>query len=245
MSLEVLTSDLLASRKHGFFTRRGGCSSGIFEGLNCGIGSSDQISCVSENRARVAEWMGVDEIASLHQIHSADVVVLDKASSERPKADAMVTQTKSVALGILTADCAPVLFAGDGIVGAAHAGWKGAIGGVLDATVAKMRTLAPGPITAVIGPTIAQSSYEVGQDFMGRFVTDDPSYTAFFEKGRDAEHFQFNLPAFILDRLSALGVKAGWTGHDTYSDPRRFYSFRRTTHRGEADYGRLISAIRL
>ena len=247
MTLEALRSDLLAPATHGFFSRKGGASSGIFEGLNCGIGSSDQSECVRLNRRRVAEAMGVAEAAlvSLRQVHSADVVVLEDVPDERPEADAMVTARAGLGLGILTADCAPVLFAAEGVVGAAHAGWKGALGGVLEATIAAMRTLGARDIRAAIGPTIAQRSYEVGVDFMERFTGDAPEYDRFFAGGRDPDHVQFDLPSFVLHRLRAADVEAEWIGHDTYSDPTRFYSYRRSTHHGEADYGRLISVIRL
>jgi YfiH family protein len=245
MTLEILHSNLLSPVRHGFFTRKGGASSGIFDGLNCGIGSSDQSDCVHLNRSRVAAEVDVEALVSLKQVHSADVVRVESAPEIRPEADAMVTDRPGLGLGILTADCAPVLFAADGVVGAAHAGWKGAVGGVLEATIKAMRDLGATRIKAAIGPTIAQGSYEVGRDFVDRFLEDTPQNARFFAEGRDADHAQFDLPRFILNRLELAEIEAEWIGYDTYSDPDRFYSYRRATHHGEADYGRLISVIRL
>ena len=249
--LEILTSDALAPLRHGFFTRKGGASSGIFHGLNCGPGSSDLSEVVEINRARVAAAVDVvpDHLLTLHQIHSADVITLTAPFVDRPKADAMVTATPGIALAVLTADCQPVLFADPkaGVVGAAHAGWRGAKDGVLEATVAAMETLGAtrAGIVAVIGPTISQSAYEVGPEFIEGFLADDPQNTQFFIKGA-ADRYLFDLPAFGLHLLRAAGVgHAEWTRHCTYADPDRFYSYRRTTHAKEADYGRLISVIRL
>ena len=249
--LEILTSDALAPLRHGFFTRKGGASSGIFHGLNCGPGSSDLSEVVEINRARVAAAMDVvpNHLLTLHQIHSADVITLTAPFVDRPKADAMVTATPGIALAVLTADCQPVLFADPkaGVVGAAHAGWRGAKDGVLEATVAAMETLGAtrAGIVAVIGPTISQSAYEVGPEFIEGFLADDPQNTQFFIKGA-ADRYLFDLPAFGLHLLRAAGVgHAEWTRHCTYADPDRFYSYRRTTHAKEADYGRLISVIRL
>ncbi|MBO9449070.1 peptidoglycan editing factor PgeF [Tropicibacter sp. R16_0] len=251
MTLEILTSDLLSPVRHGFFTRRGGASSGIFAGLNCGTGSSDQREAVVINRARVAEAMGVepDGLAGVHQVHSADVVTLDAASDERPKADGVVTATPGVVLSILTADCQPVLFSDPqaGVIGAAHAGWKGAMDGVLEATLDAMENLGANrsDILAVIGPTISQRAYEVGPEFLDRFLDADADNGRFFANG-DGDRMLFDLPGYGLHRLRAAGVQhAEWTRHCTYSDPDRFYSYRRTTHAKEADYGRLISTIRL
>lgn len=245
--LEIITSDSLPVR-HGFFTRKGGASSGIFAGLNCGTGSSDQAEIVAINRARVAEAMGVSDIVTVNQVHSADVVHVTGPLAERPRADAMVTATPGVALGILTADCQPVLFADAraGVIGAAHAGWRGTLEGVLEATVDAMERLGASRdrITAVIGPTISQSVYEVGPDFIYAFLDDDRDNVRFFANGA-GDRMLFDLPAFGLHRLRRAGVTAEWTRHCTYRDPDRFYSFRRTTHQGEADYGRLISTIRL
>ena len=251
MTLEILTADSLAPLRHGFFTRRGGASSGVFAGLNCGQGSSDQQEIVAINRARVADAMSVapDHLQTVHQVHSADVTVLDAPLAEAPRADALVTRTPGLALAVLTADCQPVLLAdrGAGVIGAAHAGWRGALDGILGATVDAMVALGAerGQITAVIGPTISQQAYEVDADFMDRFTAADPAHAQYFAPG-DAGRMQFDLPAFGLARLRAAGVgRAEWTGHCTYEDADRFYSYRRTTHRGEADYGRLIASIRL
>ena len=251
MTLEILTSDSLLPLRHGFFTRKGGASSGIFEGLNCGQGSSDQTEIVAINRNRVAEAMQVDptHMAAVHQVHSADVITLTGPRPDKPKADAMVTATPGIALSVLTADCQPVLFADPraGVVGAAHAGWRGALDGVLEATLEAMQALGAHreDITAIIGPTISQAAYEVGPEFMDEFIADDPQNSRFFAGGTD-DRMQFDLPAFGLHRLRRAGVgTAEWIRHCTYSDASRFYSYRRTTHAGQADYGRLISVIRL
>lgn len=251
MTLEILTSDSLAPLRHGFFTRRGGASSGVFAGLNCGPGSSDQSEIVTINRARVAQAMAVepDHLVTVHQVHSADVVTVDGPLAERPRADAMVTATPGVALGVLTADCQPVLFsdAEAGVIGAAHAGWRGALDGVLEATVKAMETLGAtrDRITAVIGPSISQAAYEVGPEFLEDFIAEDPAHSRFFANGENGR-YQFDLPGFGLHCLRRAGVgHAEWTRHCTYADQARFYSYRRATHAGEADYGRLISVIRL
>lgn len=251
MTLEILTSDALSSAKHGFFTRRGGASSGVFESLNCGFGSTDQNDVVAFNRTLVAQAMDVtaDKLVSLHQVHSADVVVIDEMPASSTKADGMVTARDDVALGVLTADCQPVLFhePRSRIIGAAHAGWKGALDGVLEAVVDAMENLGAvrSKITAVIGPTISQRAYEVGPEFHERFLDQDTSNAAFFVPGTD-DRMLFDLPGFSLNRLSKTGIRhAEWLGFCTYSDPDRFFSYRRSTHKKQADYGRLIAAIRL
>ena len=251
MTLEILTSDALSGVRHGFFTRAGGASSGVFAGLNCGYGSSDQHEVVAINRARVAEAMDVthDTLIGVHQIHSADVVTVTNAAADRPKADALVTDRPGIALSVLTADCQPVLFADPqaGVIGAAHAGWKGALSGVLEATVDAMEALGAtrSAISAVIGPCISQRAYEVGPDLLEAFLAEDPDAARFFANGT-GDRYLFDLPGYGLARLRAAGVgHAEWTRHCTYSDPDRFYSYRRTTHQKEADYGRLIAAIRL
>ncbi len=249
--LEIITSDSLPVR-HGFFTRKGGASSGIFAGLNCGAGSSDQAEIVAINRARVAEAMGVapGALVAVHQVHSPDVVtVRGPLDSPRPAADAMVTAVPGLALSILTADCMPVLLhdAESGVIGAIHAGWRGALEGVLEATVQAMETLGARreAISAVIGPCISQAAYEVGPEFLDAFRDEDPANTRFFANGA-GDRLLFDLPGFGLHRLRAAGVgRAEWVRHCTYRDSERFYSFRRTTHSGEADDGRLISVIRL
>jgi YfiH family protein len=251
MTLEIITADALKEVRHGFFTRRCGASSGVFAGLNCGQGSSDQSEIVEINRGRVADAMAVaaDDLVTVHQVHSAQVVQVDAALPQRPKADAMVTATPGLALGILTADCQPVLFADHsaGVIGAAHAGWRGALDGVLEATLEAMEALGAqrADTLAVIGPTISQRAYEVGPEFLDAFMADDIDNQRFFANGQ-GDRYLFDLPAFGLHKLRSIGVgHAEWTRHCTYSDPDRFYSYRRTTHNGEADYGRLISVIRL
>ena len=251
MTLDIITADSLSPCRHGFFTRRGGASSGVFRGLNCGPGSSDQSEIVSINRARVASAMQVapDHLVTLHQVHSADVIPVTGPLAERPRADALVSATPGVALAVLTADCQPVLFADPeaGVVGAAHAGWRGALDGVLEATVDAMEALgaARGAIRAVIGPSISQRAYEVGPELLEDFIADDAGNARFFANG-EGDRYMFDLPGFGLHRLRQAGVgHSEWTRHCTYSDPERFFSYRRATHAGEADYGRLISVIRL
>ena len=250
--LTPLTSDLLSGVQHGFFTRHGGASSGIFHGLNCGVGSSDQSEIVEMNRARVANAMGVPvaRLITVHQTHSdRAVAVTDSQPTPKPQADALVTATPGTAIAILTADCQPVLFADSkaGVIGAAHAGWRGAVDGILDSTLTQMEALGAQRenIHAVIGPAISQRAYEVGDEFFERFYDEDPENTQFFASGAEGK-YMFDLPAYGLFRLRAAGVgQAEWIRHCTYSDEDRFFSYRRATHRGEADYGRLISAIRL
>ena len=248
MALEIIRSDLLQG-PHGFFTRRGGASTGVYAGLNAGLGSGDQTDAVRLNRDRVAEAMGVlpDMLLGPHQVHSAEVVVVDGPLPDpRPKADALVTALPGRALSVLTADCQPVLFEdrAAGVVGAAHAGWKGALHGVLEATVEAMRSLGAKDIRAAIGPSIAQASYEVGPELLDAFMAEDDDAARFFAGGT-GDRMMLDLPGYGLHRLRRAGVEAAWTGHDTYADEGRFYSYRRATHRGEPDYGRLIAAIAL
>jgi len=252
MTMEILTAAALNGITHGFFTRCGGASSGVFEGLNCGPGSSDQSDIVEINRARVADAMNVapSELIGVHQVHSADVVkITGPHRGGVPKADALVTATPGLALSVLTADCQPVLFADRkaGVVGAAHAGWKGAIAGVLEATLDAMEDLGAerADISAIVGPTISQQNYEVGEEFLEDFLAEDPGNARFFANGSGGR-YHFDLPGFGLHRLRQAGVgHAEWTRHCTYGDPALFYSYRRSVHRQEADYGRLIAAIRL
>lgn len=251
MTLEALKSDLLDGVAHGFFTRRGGASSGVFHGLNCGYGSSDQDQMVRINRQRVAEAMEVpfSHLVTITQTHSPDVIAIDTPPKTRMTGDAMVTNQPGVALAILTADCQPVLFHDPeaAVIGAAHAGWKGARDGVLENTLGAMEHLGARreKIRAVIGPTISQMNYEVGPEFVETFLRDDQTNGRFFSDG-DEDRSKFDLPAYGLDRLKQAGVsQAEWTRHCTYAEPDRFFSFRRATHRSEADYGRLISVIRL
>lgn len=251
MTLDIITAPALAPFRHGFFARQGGASSGIFQGLNCGLGSSDQREVVQINRNRVAEAMDVvpDDLITVNQTHSSLAAILTEPPRDpRPEADGLVTATPGLALAVLTADCQPVLFADPvaRVVGAAHAGWRGAIGGVLEATIEAMLTLGAkrDTIRAVIGPSISQRAYEVGPEFLDTFLSDDPANTRFFAGGA-GDKVHFDLPAYGLHRLRTAGVTAEWTRHCTYSDVGRFYSYRRACHMGEADYGRLIASIRL
>lgn len=252
MTLSAITADALAPLRHGFFTRQGGASSGIFAGLNCGFGSSDQTEAVAMNRARVAEAMGSapEALVGVHQVHSATALaVAAPFGGTPPRADALVTATPGLVLTVLTADCQPVLFAdaGAGVIGAAHAGWRGTLDGVLEATLDAMEGLGArrGRTVAVIGPTISQRNYEVGPEFLDAFLAEDDDNARFFANGA-GDRMLFDLPGFGLHRLRVAGVgQANWCGHCTYADPARFYSYRRATHAGEVDYGRLISAIRL
>ncbi|MEL7099321.1 MAG: peptidoglycan editing factor PgeF [Pseudomonadota bacterium] len=251
MSLDIITADALSPVRHGFFGRAGGASSGVFEGLNCGTGSSDQAEIVAINRARVASAMGVaaDALTGVHQIHSATALHVVKSFDTKPKADAIVTSTPGLALSILTADCMPVLFSdpGAGVIGAAHAGWRGTLDGVLEATVDAMETQGAkaANITAVIGPAISQRAYEVGPEFFETHAAADPETERFFAGGT-GDRMLYDLAGYGLARLRARGVRhAEWTRHCTYSDPARFFSYRRSVHAQEADYGRLIAAITL
>lgn len=243
-----------ANLRHAFFTRVGGASEGLYATLNGGLGSNDEPSRVAENRRRMCARLGVAEanLVSLYQVHSAEVVVVEApfAREERPKADGMVTRVPGLALGIATADCGPILFADhdNGVVGAAHAGWKGALTGIVEATVAAMEGLGAERrrIVAVLGPTISQAAYEVGPDFLARFQDEAPGSERFLVPSDRPGHARFDLPAFVLSRLAEAGIaQASALGLCTYADPDRYFSYRRTTHRGEADYGRLISAIAL
>jgi polyphenol oxidase len=251
-----IESDLLNERagsriRHGFFTRQGGVSDGIYAGLNVGVGSNDDRDRVTENRTRVAAWFGapLERLSTVYQVHSPDVLVVDAIppAGERPKADAMVTTVPGIVLGVLSADCGPVLFADaeNGVIGAAHAGWKGALYGVLENTIEAMVSLGAdrSRITAVLGPSIGPQSYEVGPEFIESFKAVDPSYESFFSPSPRAGHAMFDLPSLTVRRLREAGVTAENLALDTYSDPDRFFSYRRTTHAKEPDYGRQISAI--
>jgi YfiH family protein len=251
MLIEAPALAVLPSIRHAFFTRQGGVSEGFYASLNGGLGSSDAPDKVRENRRRMADALAVapDALVSVHQVHSPDAVVVEGPwTGDRPRADAMVTNRPGLALGITTADCGPVLFADaeSGVIGAAHAGWRGALTGVLEATVAAMETLGAkrNRIVAVLGPMISRNAYEVGAEFKARFVESDQANERFFTPGERPGHALFDLPAFIGSRLGTAGIGAFVDlGLCTYSDEERFYSFRRTTHRSEPDYGRLISAI--
>jgi YfiH family protein len=238
--------------RHGFFTRNGGVSEGIFASLNCGFGSGDDAERVRENRRRVLAALDLapDRLATCYQVHSPIAVVVDAPFPQqaRPRADAMVTRRPGLALGILTADCVPVLFADAeaGIIGAAHAGWRGALGGVLEATVKAMVELGASRqrLRAGIGPAIAQPSYEVGPEFPAPFLAEDAANAAFFIAAPRAGHFLFDLPGYVARRLERLGLgEIALAGGDTAAEPERFFSYRRSRLRNEPDYGRELSVI--
>jgi hypothetical protein len=237
---------------HGFLGRAGGVSKGVCEGLNVGLGSDDSRQAIHENRRRaVAAVAPGADLVTVFQVHSADVLVATAPwpDDARPHADALVTDRPGLALGILTADCAPVLFADPaaGVIGAAHAGWKGAFTGVVESTVAAMEGLGAqrDRITAAVGPCIARKSYEVDDIFYRRFAESDPNNDRFFTPGREGHH-QFDLEGYVLSRLAEAGIpRAEALELDTYSDPDRFFSYRRSVHKGEAAYGRQISLIAL
>jgi len=247
--IDVTRSKLLAV-PHGFLGRRGGVSEGVCAGLNVGLGSGDDRAAIAENRRRAVEAVTPGaRLATVHQVHSPTALVATAPwpDDARPHADALVTDRPGLALGILTADCAPVLLADAeaGVVGAAHAGWKGAFGGVVEATIAAMESLGADRdrIAAAIGPAIARRSYEVDEAFLRRFAEADPETDRFFSPGRDGHH-QFDLEGYVASRLAAAGLsRVEATGIDTYSAPDRYFSYRRATHRGEPDYGRQISLI--
>lgn len=239
--------------RHAFFTREGGVSEGIYASCNGGLGSNDDHAKVAENRRRMAEQMGVgsDQLLSLHQVHSPDAVVANGpwAGGSRPRADAIVTRTEGLAIGVTTADCGPILMIDPNarVIGAAHAGWKGALTGIVESTIGAMEKLGAdrSGIVAAIGPLIRQQSYEVGPEFVDRFIEADTGNALFFLPSERAEHAMFDLAGFIRMRLENAGVlMIDDIGVDTYSD-ERFYSYRRSVHRKEPDYGRHVHAIAL
>lgn len=240
--------------QHRFFTRQGGVSAGLYSSLNCGYGSADPPENVRENRRRVAEHFGLGEpdLQTVHQIHSTDVLTVadDRWSSPgAPKADGLVTDRPGVVLGVLAADCAPVLMADNdaGVIGACHAGWKGALGGVADATIAAMEKLGAkrDRIQVAVGPCIGPASYEVGPEFPTPFVAQDKGNATFFRDAKRAGHFMFDLPGYLVHRIARIGVSVTATGHDTLSSTDDFFSYRRNTLQGVRDYGRGLSAIAL
>ena len=237
---------------HGFFTREGGHSQGIFTSLNCGLGSGDDIETVKKNRALVAADLGLanDHLVSSYQVHGTDVAVVTGPPAERPKVDGLVSSTPGVALAVLTADCGPVLFADPEarVIGACHAGWKGALNGVYRSTVEAMERLGARRenIVAVLGPTISQQAYEVGPEFSAPFIEASKGHQKYFIPSLKERHYMFDLPKFLHDEMQGIGLgKVVDLGLCTYTDEQRFFSYRRATHRGEKDYGRLISAIAL
>ncbi|WP_454885574.1 peptidoglycan editing factor PgeF [Sphingomonas oryzagri] len=251
MTVEIIRADALAGVPHGFLGRRGGVSTGIHAGLNVGLGSDDDREAVHENRRRaVAAVKPGARLATVHQVHSAIAVVAEAFPDDaRPHADALVTDRPNLLLGVLAADCVPILFADveAGVVGAAHSGWKGAVGGVSLATIEAMERLGAdrSRIAAAIGPCIGRASYEVDDGFLARFVADDPENERFFLAGRPGHH-QFDIEAYVVARIAAAGVRRiEALGLDTYPAENRFFSYRRATHRGEPGYGRQISLIGL
>ena len=252
VTVEAIRAAAVEDVPHGFLGRRGGVSEGVCSGLNVGLGSGDDPSRIAENRRRAVEAvLPGAALVTLHQVHSGDALYVTHPFPDdaRPQADAMVTDRPGLALGILTADCAPVLFADRkaGVVGAAHAGWKGALSGVVEATLAEMERLGAdrGKVAAAVGPCIARRSYEVDEVFLRRFTEADPENERFFGLGREGHH-QFDLEGYVVSRLAGAGVtRIEALGEDTYSQPDRFFSYRRATHLGEPTYGRQVSLIGL
>jgi hypothetical protein len=255
MTIDLISATALAGIPHGFLGRQGGVSTGIHAGLNVGLGSDDDRAAIHENRDRAVRAVAPGSsgaLVTLHQVHSAEAVIVTDPFPDdaRPHADALVTDRPGLLLGILTADCVPVLLAdaGAGVVGAAHAGWKGALAGVTDATVAAMLSLGArrDGIAAAIGPCIARASYEVDDAFLRRFADAEPANERFFAAGVRPGHHQFDIEAYVAARLAAAGLgRVETLGLDTYANEARFFSFRRATHRGEPGYGRQISLIAL
>ena len=253
-TLQAANMKELANIRHGFFTRNGGVSKGIHASLNCGLSGYFEDAEVAENRRRVAEQIGVlpENLLSCLQVHSPDVVTVTRAweKSGRPKADGMVTKEKGIALGILTADCLSVLFADakEGVIGAAHAGWQGALSGVIENTVMAMEELGASRrgLCAALGPCIWQNSYEVGPEFPAPFMAEDPAQEKYFRPAFRSDHYMFDLPGYVTGKLRALGLRdIEASPADTYADEARFFSYRRDCHRGAGGGGRLISAIAL
>lgn len=253
-SPQFVTSKLISGLglKHGFFTRKGGHSNGIFNSLNAGLGSGDDRQSVEQNREDICSSIDADiqDLATLHQIHSNHVFVADQGiSSGRPRADGIVTSTKGVAIGVVTADCGPVLFADhkNSVIGAAHAGWRGAFDGVLENTVAAMEKLGAerSSISACIGPTISQRNYEVGPEFYARFIKKDEKLSIYFKPSNKQGHYLYDLHAFIVSSLEQSKVNAEDLGICTYEEDENYFSYRRTTHKSEQDYGRQLSVIKL
>lgn len=244
----------LAPMRHGFFCRTGGVSEGLYTSLNCGYGSGDKAENVTENRRRAMAEIDLEggRLVTAYQVHSPDVVEVKSvwAREDSPQADAMVTRERGLALGILTADCVPVLFADAqaGVVGAAHAGWKGAFSGILEATIAEMekRGAQRNRIAAAVGPCISFDAYEVGPEFHGNFMDADPGNAEWFQPSARDGHFMFDLPGYVEARLHKADLASvAVTGHCTYQEEKRFFSYRRAVHRKEKDYGRQISTIML
>ncbi|WP_082735759.1 peptidoglycan editing factor PgeF [Polycladidibacter stylochi] len=256
MSLPVICEEKFSRSpqiRHGFFTRQGGVSTGIYESLNVGRGSHDNSENVEANRARIATYLGVsaNHLLTSYQVHSSDVAIVSTPfTNEPPKLDALATNTPGIALGVLTADCGPVLFADPkaGVIAAAHAGWKGALGGILQATIEKMQQLGAHRhnIIATLGPTISGRNYEVGPEFQQKFVAASSHNKRFFNQSNNAGHFMFDLPAYIIEQLEATDIASATNiNRCTYEEEQQFFSYRRSTHQKQPDYGRQISAIAL
>jgi YfiH family protein len=252
--IEAASLAALSGVRHGFFTRAGGVSDGLYATLNAGVGSQDTPANVAENRARMAAVLGVgpQNLLTCYQIHSAEVVVAERPwdAQARPRADAIVTKVPGIAIGVSTADCGPVLFADAQarVVGAAHAGWRGAFTGVIEATLSAMERLGAERerIVAALGPMISQDNYEVGPEFVARFAEADAGSTRFFAPSRRADHALFDLPGYVATRLARAGVtRVEDLGHCTYANAGQFFSYRRSVHQKEADYGRHVYAIAL
>ncbi len=244
----AIVAPALAPFRHAFFTREGGVSAGVYASFNGGVGSRDAPDAVAENRRRMAAHLRAATLLVPYQVHSPTCLAVSEPWIERPRVDALATATPGLAIGVTGADCGMILFADSnaGVVGAAHAGWQGAFGGVAEATLDTMETLGArrDNVVAVLGPTIGPASYEVGPEFSARFIERDPGYAAFFKPSPKTGHAMFDLPGFIGHRLRTAGIgRFENLALDTYADEQRFFSYRRTTHRSEPDYGRLISAI--
>ena len=240
--------------RHGFFERNGGASKGLYASLNCGLGSDDNKELVLQNRSQVASRLNLtaEQLTNVHQYHSPDIVTVSEPwdVADAPKADGMVTNVSNIGLGILTADCAPVLFADQkaGVIGAAHAGWRGAVAGVTDNIITAMENLGAdrSSITAVIGPTISRTAYEVGPEFFATFIEQDESHTQFFIPSTRDDHHMFDLPGYVIQRLQRANLASvSWVEMCTYAQEDKFFSYRRATHNKEKDYGRQISVITL
>lgn len=249
---QFVTSKLISehSFKHGFFTRKGGHSSGIFNSLNAGLGSGDIRQSVEQNRKDICSVLDIQNLVTLHQIHSNHVFVATEGiSSDRAEADGIVTNTSGVAIGVVTADCGPVLFADrkNSVIGAAHAGWRGALDGVLENTIIAMEKLGAerSSISACLGPTISQRNYEVGPEFYARFIEKDEKLSVYFKPSNKLDHYLYDLHAFIVNRLEQSRVSAEDLDICTYEEDENYFSYRKTTHKGEKDYGRQLSVIKL
>ena len=252
MTAPFVTAPTLAGTAHGFFGRRGGISTGALASLNCGLGSGDDPTLIAENRRRVAEALVPGAaLTGLYQVHGDRCVIVDGDAdlAARPEADALATRTPGILLGILTADCVPVLFAdrNAGVVGAAHAGWKGALAGVTDTTLDAMESLGASRanIAVAIGPCIGRASYEVDESFVQRFTAEDPANERFFAAGKPG-HAMFDIAAYVAARLAAAGIaRIAIGGQDTYAEAEDYFSYRRACHKGENSYGRQLSVIGL